>query len=171
MSKVIVYTADITKELAPKQAINKYFVPLGRQHNYGSCYELICWINTENGSESVMVEQPYISLIYNYEYKCCKKSHEISIETMIISLKQCIKLFSEQSNVYTLHREYMLISSNRCLDQLLLEYSFYRYQCCMINRVKSLWLYHYYTPTSPVCIRRHMRQLADCNDQLKKRFR
>lgn len=159
MIKINVFTGDEQCPLTPKEAIGRYFVSLGSQHhNYGKCYELICWINISDNQ----VEDPYLSLIYTFEFNNCKIVHNVSIEYVIRKLKLAISSLSKSFN-QSLYRDYMLISSKRCLDHLLLDYSYYKYQVYMAKKIQFMWLYHYYTPTSKICIKIRTRQFAELN--------
>lgn len=168
MIQIDVFTADEERTLTPKEAIGRYFIPLGSQHhNYGKCYELICWINISDNQ----VEDPYLSLIYNFEFNNCKKVHQVSIEYAIMKLKLAIGLLVNSNNK-SLHRDYMLISSRRCLDHLLLDYSLYKYQVYMAKKIQLKWLYHYYTPNSKICVKIRTRQFVELNKEtmLRPRF-
>lgn len=168
MININVYTADEQSNLSPKEAIGKHFVSLGSQyHNYGRCYELICWINLTDDT-GTGVENPYLSLIYTFEYSNCKVVHHLPITIVIEKLKSAIKFLS-QSNNGNLYYDYMLISSRRCLDHLLLDYSFYKYQVKMAEKIKSKWIYHYYTPTSAICIKIRTRQFMSLQEDLLTR--
>lgn len=165
MIQLDVYTADETRMLTPKEAIGRYFISLGSQHhNYGKCYELICWINLSENQ----VEDPYLSLIYTFEFNNCKIIDRVSIEYVIMKLKLAINTLTTSSNK-SLYRDYMLISSNRCLDHLLLDYSLYKYQVHMAKKIQLMWLYHYYTPTSKICIKIRTRQFMFLNEETSSR--
>lgn len=160
MIHIDVFTANEECLLTPKEAIGRYFISLGSQHhNYGKCYELICWINTSDNQ----VEDPYLSLIYTFEFNNCKRVDNVSIEYAIMKLKLAIHSLANSNNK-SLYRDYMLISSRRCLDHLLTDYSFYKYQVYMAKKIQKKWLYHYYTPTSKICIKIRTRQFLELNE-------
>lgn len=168
MIKINVFTADEQASLSPKEAIGKYFISLGSQHhNYGVCYQLICWISI-SGDSNDNVENPCLSLIYTFEFNNCKVAHQVPIVHVIEKVKFAIKCLSQSDN-RTLYHDYMLISSKRSLDQLLLDYSYYMYQVKMADRIKSIWMYHYYTPTSKICIRIRTRQFMCLQEELSTR--
>lgn len=163
MLNIDVYTANEECEKTPKEALGKYFVSLGSQHhNYGKCYELVCWINFTDD----IVKSPYLSLIYTFEYKNCKIVDQISIESVIVKVKLAIKLLSKLNNISCMYRSYLLVSSERCLDSLLLDYSFYKYQDKMARKIQMKWIYHYYTPTSKLCIKIRTRQFMCLHEEL-----
>jgi len=154
-----VYTADEKFLKAPKEAVKRCFIPLGSKHNYGSCYEFVLWLDTD---------KPYLSLIYNFEMKMCKSCGTIDIKDVITKLKSAIKLIptTRMYKEYRLHSEYMIGSANLCLEQLLLEYSWWRFQSHMAQKIKDKWIWHYWTPTSPICRRIRLRQLEELNQEL-----
>lgn len=160
--KLQVYTADETQLRAPKDAVKRYFIPLGINHNYGRCYEFVCWINTD---------KPHLGLIYNFEMKMCKPCGTIDIKDAITQLKSAIKLMptTQMYRDYRLHSEYMVGSAKVCLDQLLLEYSWWSFQSHMAQKIKNKWSWHYWTPTSPICRRIRLRQLDELNQELSNR--
>ena len=161
MIQIDVFTANQESLLTPKEAIGRYFISLGSQHhNYGKCYELICWINVSDNQ----VEDPYLSLIYTFEFNNCKRVHKVSIEYVIMKLKLAINSLSNSNNK-SLYRDYMLISSRRCLEHLLLDYSLYKYQVYMAKKIQLKWLYHYYTPTSKICVKIRTRQFNRLNEE------
>lgn len=163
MVSIDVLTADQECDSAPKEAIGKFFVSLGSQHhNYGRCYELICWINIDDDTE-----KPHLSLLYTFEYHNCKVVHQVPIEYVINKLKIAINVLSKSNN--NMYQDYMLISSKRSLDHLLSNYSFYRYQVKMAEKIKSKWIYHYYTPTSKICVRVRTRQFMSLQEELLSR--
>jgi hypothetical protein len=165
--KIDVYTANEECELAPKEVIGKYFVSLGSQHhNYGKCYELICWINNVDDD---IEDTPYVSLLYTFEYKKCKVINQITVELLIIKLKQANNVLSKTKYLNSMYQNYMLVSSERCLDRLLLDYSFYQYQIKMAQKIQLRWIYHYYTPTSEICKRVRMRQFMCLQEELLSR--
>jgi hypothetical protein len=163
-----VYTADESLLRAPKEALKRYFIPLGSKHNYGSCYEFVCWLKTPCMSK---LDKPYLSLIYNFEMKMCKPCGAIDIKDAIIQLKSAIKIMPStlMYKNYRLHSEYMVGSAKMCLDQLLLEYSWWSFQNHMAQKIKDKWSWHYWTPTSPICQRIRLRQLDELNQELSNR--
>lgn len=168
MIQIDVFTANEQCLSTPKEAIGRYFISLGSQHhNYGKCYELICWINISDNQ----VEYPYLSLIYTFEFNNCKRIDKVSIEYAIMKLKLAIFSLSNSVNKSFYH-DYMLVSSRRCLDHLLLDYSLYKYQVYMAKKIQKKWLYHYYTPTSKICIKVRTRQFLKLNEDtyLRERF-
>lgn len=163
--KIDVFTANEECELAPKEAIGKYFVSLGSQHhNYGKCYELICWINITDNDENI--ESPSLSLLYTFEHKKCKVVNQVPIEFVIMKVKQAINSIIQLNNLNSMYRNYMLVSSTRCLDRLLLDYSLYKYQEKMAKKIQMKWIYHYYTPTSKICIKIRTRQFMCLQEEL-----
>lgn len=162
MLKVNVYTANCSCPLAPRDAFGKYFISLGSEnHNYGKCFELVCWIDRLTNE----VDIPYLSLIYKFEFNHCTIVDTIYVHDAINILKKAIKLFSIE-NTYRFHRDYMLRSSQRCLESMLIEYSLYRLQHKMASKIQRKWLYHYYTPTSEVCKRIKLREFECLNREL-----
>jgi hypothetical protein len=161
---VDVYTANEECVLTPKEAIGRHFISLGSQHhNYGKCYELICWINITDD----VVENPSLSLIYRFEYKNCKMVSQVPIDFVILQLKTAINLLSNKVNKTTsMYRNYIILSSKRCLDCLLLDYSFYKYQEKMAKRIQTKWIYHYYNPNSKICIKIRTRQFMCLQEEL-----
>jgi hypothetical protein len=158
-----VYTADKECDLTPKEAIGKYFVSLGSQHhNYGKCYELICWINITDD----VVENPSLSLIYRFEYKNCKIITQVPIEFVILNVKMAVKLLSKVNTLNSMYCSYILLSSQRSLDHLLLDYSFYKYQEKMAKKIQLKWIYHYYNPNSKICIKIRTRQFMCLQEEL-----
>jgi hypothetical protein len=157
--KVHVYTADVSL-LAPKEAFGKFFIPLGSKHNYGTCYEMIMWIN----EKVPQVEKPYFSLIYAFEFRHCKLSHSLCITDAIKQLKEAIKGFPSTLANYSLHRDYMMLSAKNCLEELLIEYSFHRYRNCMAKKIQRNWLEQYYNPSREICKRIIMRQFEKLNE-------
>lgn len=164
-----VYTADVTLPQAPKEALGKYFIPLGSKHNYGSCYELVCWLKAPSSGDckqSQAVDSPYIGLIYNFEMKMCLPCGSVDIKNAITQLKTAIKLFPSTVTNHTLHRDYMVVSAKLCLDQLLLDYSWWMFQVHKAQKIKDEWLWHYWTPASPICQRIRLRQFEELNQEL-----
>lgn len=157
-----VYTANEKFPEAPKEAVKRYFIPLGVKHNYGCCYEFVCWLKDSHTE----VDSPYLSLIYSSEMKMCKPCGIIDIRDAISQLKVAIKLFPSTMVQHDLHRTYMLNSARLCLDQLLFQYSFDRYHWHMASRIQTVWRYHFETPTSPICYRIKMRQFEEMNNEL-----
>jgi hypothetical protein len=165
--QISVFTGDSTQKHTPKGAIGKYFIPLGSDHNYGKCYELVCWINdTSDCFDCSIVNNPYLSLMYSFEFKDCKLSHKVDFCKAMSQLKVAIKLLPDTICNSSLHRDYMMISASRCLDEHLTEYSFSKYHECMVKKIQNKWLYHYYNPTSSICKRIKMRQFEKLNSEL-----
>ena len=123
---------------------------------------LICWININDDTET-----PNLSLLYTFEYHNCKVVYQVPIEYVIKKLKIAINILSKSNN--NMYQDYMLISSKRSLDHLLSNYSFYKYQVKMAEKIKSMWIYHYYTPTSKVCVRVRTRQFMSLQEELLSR--
>jgi hypothetical protein len=167
--KLQVYTADKSVPQAPHEALGRYFFPLGSKHNYGSCYELVCWL--KEPSQSNTVDSPYIGLIYNFEMKMCIPCGNIDIKDAITQLKTAIKLFPSTVTNHSLHRDYMVVSAKVCLDQLLLEYSWWMFQVHKAQKIKDEWLWHYWTPISPICQRIRLRQFEELNQELTEKRR
>ena len=166
MVKMNVLTADEQYDLTPKEAIGKSFVTLGSQHhNYGQCYELVCYVDTTNSN----VISPYLSLMYTFEYKNCKVIKQVPITFVIQQVKLAIHSLLKMNQMNAMYQNYMAISSSRCLDNLLLDYSFYRYQVKMAEKIQLKWMYHYYTPTSEICRRIRTRQFMCLQEELTKR--
>lgn len=167
--KLQVFTADESCPQAPQEAVNRYFFPLGSKHNYGSCYELVCWL--KGPCDGKTVDSPYIGLLYNFEMRMCKPCCDINIKDAIHQLKTAIKLFPSTIANHTLHRDYMVVSAKVCLDQLLTEYSWWMFQVHKAKKIKDAWIWHYWTPTSPICRRIRIRQFEELNQELCERRR
>lgn len=157
-----VYTADKSSPQAPQEALGRYFFSLGTKHNYGSCYELVCWLKGSTKS----VDSPYIGLLYNFEMKTCLPCSTIDIKEAITQLKTAIKLFPSTVSNHTMHRDYMVVSAKVCLDQLLLDYSWWMFQVHKAQKIKNEWLWHYWTPSSAICRRIRLRQFEELNKEL-----
>lgn len=168
MSIVNVYTGDIDCTMTPKEAIGKYFVSLGsKHHNFGSCFEMICWIDVSCDE----MKEPFFSLIYNFELSCCKVVRQVDTKHLIKMLKSAILMFKMQIDKInnSLYNEFMLISSKRYLEELLLEYSFHQYKTMMAIKIQSYWLYHYYSPSSIICKKIKNRQFFELIEESTKR--
>lgn len=158
--KLQVYQAD-----TPVRGAYGSFISLGNTHNYGCCFELVCWVNNQQ-SNADTCEEPRLGLLYAFEVKRCKPAWNIKCKDAIIQLRSAIKSLKSSPTMYPTHNSYMVLSASYCLEQLLLQYSNHLYQVHMAERIQKVWLWHYWTPDSPICQRIRKRQFEELNKEL-----
>jgi hypothetical protein len=128
------------------------FVMLGKRHNFGKRFEMVCWTKAMKEKES-----GFLAIFYDDELKN-------AFVTRRMFLKEFIEQFkSSLSNLYTLsitnfYLRYMYFSALTCLEDLLDMYSTYLlFNRCAIT-IQKTWLDHYYNPEHQVCTRRLIRE-------------
>ena len=89
--------------------------------------------------------------------KSSKTHNKIPLKEAIEHVKKAL-LYTRDSEFYVSYQNYIHISANRCLDQMLLDYSFEMLREKAARRIQGRWLKEYYNPYRPICKRRIMRQ-------------
>lgn len=145
------------------QAEPRYFIPLGSDHNFGSCYELVCWLHKPFDP----LDRPYFGLIYKFEFRMYGRyCGNIHIKDTILILKNAMKFYPLTRNTKNMYHAYMLLGARACLERLLVNYSMMMFQNYQAKIIQSKWLYHYYNPESPIWQRIKLRQLEELNAEL-----
>lgn len=131
---------------------NRCFIKLGMDHNYGRCFELICWLNASHVSN--------LALYYASELADAIPTGTVSIVEAIQSLKSALK-FTRFETFYVSYMNYVHLSAVRCLGHMLESYSFYKQREHAAKKIQQRWRPLYENPASHICQRRLKREFEE----------
>lgn len=130
----------------------RYFFKLGLDHNYGRCFELICWVSPNQTSN--------LSLYYSFEMIDVCQINTISMADAINALKSALKL-TKYEEFYVSYMNYIHVSAARCLDHMLDTYSFYKAREKAASTIQKYWRPLYENPECAICQRRLKREFEE----------
>lgn len=121
------------------------FIRLGYNHNYGRAFELVCWLKTGNNDDQLAsIDPPYLSLLYTFEVGTCQTTRDMTLKHIVPQLREAIIKFAEVDK-YPMHKTYMLLGAQRCLDDLLQSYAMYECRRRNVLKIQRWWrsdIYH-----------------------------
>lgn len=139
---MLVPTYTLSGEAAP-------FIKLGIDHNYGQCFELVCWVKPTKDKN--------LSLFYGFEVVDAIPTGRLQLVDAIKIVKEALA-FSRNSTGYISYEHYIYISAKRCLEQMLETYSFLKAREKAAIKIQRVWKPLYENPASPICQRRLLRE-------------
>lgn len=165
-----VYQSIPERMICPKLKLEpKTFIRLGYNHNYGKCFELVCWITTYTKNKKVItsIDAPYLSLLYVKEIDRCNTTEKVSIHIIVPQLREAIVRFKAE-NTNPMYRSYIIRGSVLCLDDLLEGYAIHQMTMKSIVTIQRWWREEiYYNPNKPACIARLEQDFVMMMTELK----
>jgi hypothetical protein len=134
------------------------FIKLGIDHNYGQCFELVCWVSPKKDKN--------LSLFYGFEVADATPSSKISLLDAIKNVKHALS-FGRHLKSYISYDSYIHISAKRCLEQMLQTYSFIKAREKAAIKIQKVWKPLYENPASPICQRRLLREFEEFHKDLR----
>lgn len=134
------------------------FIRLGTAHNFGRCFELVCFI-TKNPNHQ------QLALFYTFEMQQATPVSNIPYAEAIKSVKNALRLYKEEKT-FSMYKTILNCSASQVLQRLLEQYSTYQLRKKSALKIESVWEHKYTCPYDPICIKRLLREFYELQGDL-----